>query len=108
MIVDLSILICNARYLSALCFQRIQKIDSLVKNTSSVANGTVEADGINIRASKGILDIHVPHPKTVSVYSFSGLLLHSRELVAGDTRLPMPSGTFIVKVGDKVVKVMFW
>lgn len=28
-------------------------------------------------------------------------------MVAGDTRLPMPSGTFIVKVGDKVVKVMF-
>lgn len=82
-------------------------IDGVVKNTGSVANGTVEADGINIRASKGILDIHVPHPETVSVYSFSGLLLHSRELVAGDTRLPMPSGTFIVKVGDKVVKVMF-
>lgn len=82
-------------------------IDGVVKNTGSVANGTVEADGINIRASKGILDIHVPHPETVSVYSFSGLLLHSRELVAGDTRLPMPSGTFIIKVGDKVVKVMF-
>lgn len=82
-------------------------IDGVVKNTGSVANGSVEADGINIRASKGILDIHVPQPETVSVYSFSGLLLHSRELVAGDTRLPMPSGTFIVKVGDKVVKVMF-
>lgn len=82
-------------------------IDGVVKNTGSVANGTVEADGINIRASKGILDIHVPQPETVSVYSFSGLLLHSRELVAGDTRLPMPSGTYIVKVGDKVVKVMF-
>lgn len=81
-------------------------IDGVVKNTGSVANGTGEADGINIRASKGILDIHVPQPETVSVYSFSGLLLHSRELVAGDTRLPMPSGTFIVKVGDKVVKVM--
>lgn len=82
-------------------------IDGVVKNTGSVANGTVEADGINIRASKGILDIHVPQPETVSVYSFSGLLLHSRELVAGDTRLPMPSGTYIVKVGDKVVKVIF-
>lgn len=82
-------------------------IDGVVKNTGSVANGSVEADGINIRASKGILDIHVPQPETVSVYSFSGLLLHSRELVAGDTRLPMPSGTYIVKVGDKVVKVMF-
>lgn len=82
-------------------------IDGVVKNTGSVANGTVEADGINIRASKGILDIHVPQPETVSVYSFSGLLLHSRELVAGDTRLPMPSGTYIVKVGDKVIKVMF-
>lgn len=82
-------------------------IDGVVKNTGSVANGSVEADGINFRASKGILDIHVPQPETVSVYSFSGLLLHSRELVAGDTRLPMPSGTFIVKVGDKVVKVMF-
>lgn len=82
-------------------------IDGVVKNTGSVANGTVEADGINIRASKGILDIHVPQPETVSVYSFSGLLLHSRELVAGDTHLPMPSGTYIVKVGDKVVKVMF-
>lgn len=82
-------------------------IDGVVKNTGSVANGSVEADGINIRASKGILDIHVPQPETVSVYSFSGLLLHSRELVAGDTHLPMPSGTYIVKVGDKVVKVMF-
>lgn len=82
-------------------------IDGVVKNTGSVANGSVEADGINIRASKGILDIHVPQPETVSVYSFSGLLLHSRELVAGDTRLPMPSGTYIVKVGDKVVKVIF-
>lgn len=82
-------------------------IDGVVKNPDPVANGTVEADGIHIRASKGLLDIHVPQPETVSVYSFSGFLLYSRELVAGDTRLPMPSGTYIVKVGDKVAKVMF-
>lgn len=82
-------------------------IDGVVKNTGSVANGTVVVDGINIRISKGALDIHVSQPETVSVYSFSGILLHNQELVAGDTRLSMPSGTYIVKVGDKVVKGIF-
>lgn len=81
-------------------------IDGVVKNTGSVANGTVEADDINIRTLKDALYIHVPQPETVSVYSFSGILLHRQELATGDTRIPMPSGIYIVKVGGKVVKVI--
>ena len=83
-------------------------IDGVVKNADPVASGTVEADDINIRTSKDALYIHVPQPETVSVYSFSGILLHNRELARGDTRISISSGTYIVKVGNKVVKVIFY
>lgn len=82
-------------------------IDGIAKNVDPVANGIVEGGGISITISKGALNIHVPQPETVSVYSFSGILLHSRELAAGDTHIPMPSGIYVIKAGDKVMKAIF-
>lgn len=84
------------------------RIDGLVKNPDPVANVPTDADAITIRCTADGLLLHVPSPETATIHTFSGTLLRTIDLPAGDTRLALPAGTYIVRVGTKVQKVILW
>ena len=70
----------------------------------TVANETI--DGLCIYAADGVLRLALPAPETVHIYNVEGSLVKTLILPAGDHVLPLPSGVYVVRVGEHVTKVM--
>ena len=71
---------------------------------STVANETV--DGLRIFAADGALHLTLPAPATVHIYHVSGAMVKTLALPAGDHVLPLPSGVYVVRVGQHVTKIL--
>ena len=71
---------------------------------STVANETV--DGLRIFASGGTLRLTLPSPETVHIYHVSGAMVKTLVLPAGDHVQPLPSGVYVVRVGERVTKIL--
>ena len=70
----------------------------------TVANETI--DGLRIYAADGALRLALPKTETVHIYNVEGSLVRTLVLPAGDHVLPLPSGVYVVRVGERVAKVM--
>lgn len=70
----------------------------------TVANETI--DGLRIYAADGALRLALPKTETVHIYNVSGTMVKTLILPAGDHVLPLPSGVYVVRVGEHVTKVM--
>ena len=70
----------------------------------TVANETI--DGLRIYAADGALRLALPAPETVHIYNVEGSLVKTLVLPAGDHVQPLPSGVYVVRVGETVEKVM--
>lgn len=70
----------------------------------TVANETI--DGQRIYVADGALRLALPAPETVHIYNVEGSLVKTLILPAGDHVLPLPSGVYVVRVGERVAKVM--
>ena len=70
----------------------------------TVANETI--DGLRIYAADGALRLALPAPETVHIYNVEGSLVKTLILPAGDHVLPLPSGVYVVRVGEHITKVM--
>ena len=70
----------------------------------TVANETI--DGLRIYAADGALRLALPSSETVHIYNVEGSLVRTLVLPAGDHVLPLPSGVYVVRVGEHVTKVM--
>ena len=70
----------------------------------TVANETI--DGLRIYAADGALRLALPKTETVHIYNVEGSLVRTLILPAGDHVLPLPSGVYVVRVGERVAKVM--
>ena len=70
----------------------------------TVANETI--DGLRIYAADGALRLALPSSETVHIYNVEGSLVKTLILPAGDHVLPLPSGVYVVRVGEHVTKVM--
>ena len=70
----------------------------------TVANETI--DGLRIYAADGALRLALPAPETVHIYNVEGSLVKTLILPAGDHVLPLPSDVYVVRVGERVTKVM--
>ena len=70
----------------------------------TVANETI--DGLRIYAADGALRLALPAPETVHIHNVEGSLVRTLVLPAGDHVLPLPSGVYVVRVGERVTKVM--
>ena len=70
---------------------------------STVANETV--DGLRIYASGGTLRLTLPSPATVHIYHVNGAMVKTLALPAGDHVQPLPSGVYVVRVGERVTKI---
>ena len=71
---------------------------------STVANETV--DGLRVFAADGALRLTLPAPATVHIYHVSGAMVKTLALPAGDHVLPLPSGVYVVRVGERVTKIL--
>ena len=70
----------------------------------TVANETI--DGLRIYVADGALRLALPKTETVHIYNVEGSLVKTLILPAGDHVLPLPSGVYVVRVGERVAKVM--
>ena len=70
----------------------------------TVANETI--DGLRIYVADGALRLALPKTETVHIYNVEGSLVRTLVLPAGDHVLPLPSGVYVVWVGEHVTKVM--
>ena len=70
----------------------------------TVANETI--DGLRIYAADGALRLALPAPETVHIYNVEGSLVKTLILPAGDHVQPLPSSVYVVRVGERVTKVM--
>ena len=70
----------------------------------TVANETI--DGLRIYAADGALRLALPKTETVHIYNVEGSLVKTLILPAGDHVQPLPSSVYVVRVGERVAKVM--
>ena len=75
-----------------------------VEVLSAVANETV--NGLRIYAAAGALHLTLPSPATTHIYNVNGAMVKMLALPAGDHVQPLPSGVYVVRVGERVTKVM--
>ena len=70
---------------------------------SVVANEAIEA--LRIYAADGALHLALPSPETVYIYGISGAMVKTLTLPAGNHVQPLPSGVYVVRVGETVEKI---
>ena len=71
---------------------------------STVANETI--DGLRIFAADGALHLTLPSPETAHIYHVDGAMVKTLVLPAGDHVQPLPSGVYVVRVGERVTKIL--
>ncbi|WP_315302861.1 leucine-rich repeat protein [Tannerella forsythia] len=70
----------------------------------TVANETI--DGLRIYVADGALRLALPKTETVHIYNVEGSLVRTLVLPASDHVQPLPAGVYVVRVGERVTKVM--
>ncbi len=76
----------------------------LLDVVSTVANETV--DGLRVFAAAGALRLTLPSPETVHLYHVSGAMVRTLALPSGDHVQPLPPGVYLVRVGERVTKIL--
>ncbi len=71
---------------------------------SVVANEAI--DGLRVYAADGALRLVLPSPETVYIYGISGAMVKTLVLPAGNHVQPLPSGVYVVRVGETVAKIL--
>ena len=79
----------------------------IVATFDGVGNGveSAEAAAINVYAVAGGIVVETAKPANVEVYTIAGVLVNA-QIVSGSATIEMPQGVYIVKVADKVEKVI--
>ena len=72
--------------------------------THTVANQTI--DGLRVYAAGGALHLTLPKAATVHIYNVVGSLVRTMNASAGDHVLPLSSGMYVVRVGERVTKIL--
>ena len=72
---------------------------------STVANTVPYAPQAKVYTVGPTLDLSLPTPETVQVYTLAGTLYRTWQAPAGDTSVTLPLGTYIIKVGQLTEKV---
>ena len=75
-----------------------------VEVLSAVANETI--DGLRIYAAGGALHLTLPKAETTHIYNVNGAMVKMLALPAGDHVQPLAPGVYVVRVGERVTKVM--
>ncbi|MGP1463835.1 leucine-rich repeat domain-containing protein [Tannerella sp.] len=74
------------------------------KINETTANQTI--DGLRIFAAGGALRLTLPKAETVHIYNVNGAMVKTLALPSGDHVLPLSSGVYVVRVGERVTKIL--
>lgn len=81
--------------------------DITVSYTSlPTANNTPEADAIRVWSTTGALHISTPLPAPLDIYTLSGQCLKRLKLSAGDSRIMLPAGLYLIRMADRQRKII--
>ena len=72
--------------------------------THTVANQTI--DGLRVYAAGGALHLTLPKAERVHIYNVVGSLVRTMDASAGDHVLPLSSGMYVVRLGERVTKIL--
>ena len=72
--------------------------------TYTVANQTI--DGLRVYAADGALRLTLPKAERVHIYNVVGSLVRTMDASAGDHVLPLSAGVYVVRVGERVTKIL--
>ena len=70
------------------------------------AKTEMTADDIRIECHAGSVHIHTPSPVATAIYTLTGHRFRQLSLPAGDNRIRLPQGAYIVVAGDKRQKLV--
>lgn len=80
-------------------------IDGVVKNTDPTANAEIQS-GIKVWQNNHQLFIHTDKIEQVAIYTFGGQLKKKFRSTGGDELVQLPTGSYIVCIGDQRFKVV--
>lgn len=80
-------------------------IDGVVKNTDPTANAEIQS-GIKVWQNNRQLFIHTDKIEQVAIYTFGGQLKKKFRSTGGDELVQLPTGSYIVCIGDQRFKVV--
>lgn len=81
------------------------KIDGVVKNPDPTANAEIQS-GIKVWQNNRQLFIHTDKVEQVAIYTFGGQLKKKFRSTGGDELVQLPTGSYIVCIGDQRFKVV--
>ena len=70
----------------------------------TVANETI--DGLRVYAAGGALHLTLPNAATVHIYNVNGAIVKTLFLPSGDHVQPLADGMYLVRVGERVRKIL--
>lgn len=80
-------------------------IDGVVKNPDPTANAEIQS-GIKVWQNNHQLFIHTDKIEQVAIYTFGGQLKKKFSSTGGDELVQLPTGSYIVSIGDQRFKVV--
>lgn len=80
-------------------------IDGIVKNPDPTANAEIQS-GIKVWQNNHQLFIHTDKIEQVAIYTFGGQLKKKFRSTGGDELVQLPTGSYIVSIGDQRFKVV--
>lgn len=80
-------------------------IDGIVKNPDPTANAEIQS-GIKVWQNNRQLFIHTDKVEQVAIYTFGGQLKKKFRSTGGDELVQLPTGSYIVCIGDQRFKVV--
>lgn len=80
-------------------------IDGIEPNIPS-SNEGLAIDEIIIKTGRGQIEIYTPQATPLQIFTFDGIVKHSRRLSAGNHLISISPGVYLLKTNTKAVKVL--
>lgn len=82
------------------------RIEGIEKNQVPTANAEVKTDQVKIYTTGSGIEIFTPVETDAALYTLAGEWIQSLRLPAGDSRIPLARGQYIVRIGKQAFKII--
>ena len=79
---------------------------SLTIQPNDTANDEIEGPSNRVSSEPGALIIHLEQDATVSIYTLQGKWMSTEQRTAGDYRIPLVKGCYLVMVNQQIYKII--
>ena len=78
----------------------------IVIKESNTANEPVEDSSIRITTESGSVTVHLEEGSELTIFTLDGKLIATTSLSAGDHRIPLPKGCYLIQIDGKSYKII--